>query len=207
MGMTWSAMFPLQSVLFPSAVLPLHVFEPRYRALVQRVLGADGTFGVTLIERGSEVGGGDVRVDIGTRARVARAAELPDGRWALVAVGTTRLRVVRWLPDDPFPQAEVEELVEPEPGPDASAQRAEAEALLRRALALRAELGDAATPATVELDADVTTAAFQMGALAPVGPADAQRVLEAATVEERLRTLTRLLSEEVEVLEARLAGA
>jgi Lon protease-like protein len=200
-------MFPLQSVLFPAAVLPLHVFEPRYRALVRQVLGGDGTFGVTLIERGSEVGGGDVRVDIGTRARVLQADELPDGRWVLVAVGTARLRVVRWLPDDPYPQADVEELAEPEPGPDAAALRAEAESGLRRALALRAELGDAAAPATIELADDVTAAAFQMGALAPVGPADAQRVLEAATVEGRLSTLVRMLSEEVEVLEARLAGA
>jgi Lon protease-like protein len=204
---TWLPMFPLQSVLFPSAVLPLHVFEPRYRALVRQVLGGDETFGVTLIERGSEVGGGDVRVDIGTRARVVQADELPDGRWVLVAVGTARLRVVRWLPDDPYPQADVEELVEPEPGPDAAALRVEAERGLRRALALRVELGDAAAPATIELADDMTAAAFQMGSLAPLGPADAQRVLEAATVEDRLRTLARMLMEEVEVLEARLAGA
>jgi Lon protease-like protein len=200
-------MFPLQSVLFPSAVLPLHVFEPRYRALVREVLDGDRTFGVTLIERGSEVGGGDLRVHTGTRARVVQADALPDGRWVLVAVGTTRLRVLRWLPDDPYPQAEVEELVEPEPGPDAGAWRLEAEAVLRRTLALGAELGDAAAPATVALADDVTTAAFQMGALAPVGPADAQRLLEAATVEERLQALIRVLSEEVEVLEARIAGA
>ena len=93
-------MFPLGSVLFPSLVLPLHVFEPRYRALITDVLAGDAEFGVCLIERGSEVGGDDVRLGVGTVAHVQEAAELPDGRWALIAVGTRRIVVDEWLPDD-----------------------------------------------------------------------------------------------------------
>ncbi|MEN3314917.1 MAG: uncharacterized protein V7605_1151, partial [Acidimicrobiaceae bacterium] len=54
-------MFPLGTVLFPGLALPLHVFEPRYQSLVQACLDGDGHFGIVLIERGSEVGGGDVR--------------------------------------------------------------------------------------------------------------------------------------------------
>ena len=199
-------MFPLESVLFPSAVLPLHVFEPRYRELTRRALDGDREFGVTLIERGSEVGGGDARFAIGTRARIVESAELPDGRWVLVAVGLRRISVARWLPDAPFPQADVDDLPEPEPGPDAAALLGTAERLLRRTLALRAELGDPAAPATVELADDVTTAAFQIAALAPIGPADAQGVLEVGSTDGRLHLLARLLEEEAEVLEARVAG-
>jgi Lon protease-like protein len=199
-------MFPLQSVLFPSAVLPLHVFEPRYRELTRRALDGDREFGVTLIERGSEVGGGDARFAIGTRAHIVEAAELPDGRWALVAVGLRRISVTRWLPDAPFPQAEVDDLSEPAPGPDVGALRAEAERWLRRALALRAELGYPAAPATVELPDDPVTAAFQIGALAPMGPADAQRVLQVANTDDRLRLLGQLLEEETDVLEQRASG-
>ena len=66
-------MFPLGTVLFPHALLPLRVFEPRYRLMTQRVLGADSEFGVVLIERGSEVGGGDTRFGIGTIALIVRA--------------------------------------------------------------------------------------------------------------------------------------
>jgi Lon protease-like protein len=205
-GGAWLAMFPLQTVLFPTAVLPLHVFEPRYRELTRRVLGDDREFGVTLIERGSEVGGGDVRVDVGTRARIVEAAELPDGRWALLTVGVSRIEVVRWLPDEPFPQAHVRDIPEPEPGPGVIRDRADAERWLRRALALRTELGEASPPATLELADDPMTAAFEIAAAAPIGPADAQRVLEAASAEERLRVLARLLEEEVHVLEARAAG-
>jgi Lon protease-like protein len=200
-------MFPLQSVLFPSAVLALHVFEPRYRELTRQALADDREFGVTLIERGSEVGGGDTRFGIGTRAQIVQATELPDGRWALLAVGLRRIAVVRWLPDDPFPQAEVDDLLEPEPGPGVEELQERAERLLRRTLALRAELGEPAAPSTIELADDPATAAYQMGALAPVGPADAQRVLEAPSTEERLLVLARLLEEQAEVLEARASGA
>ena len=199
-------MFPLQSVLFPSAVLPLHVFEPRYRELTRHALDGDREFGVTLIERGSEVGGGDARFAIGTRAHIVEAAELPDGRWALVAVGVRRISVVRWLPDAPFPQAEVDDLSEPAPGPDVGALRAEAERWLRRDLALRAELGYPVAPDTFELADDPVTAAFQIGALAPMGPADAQRVLQVANTDDRLRLLAQLLEEATDVLEQRASG-
>ena len=69
-------MFPLGTVLLPFAHLPLHIFEPRYRALVKDCLAGDGEFGVVLIERGHEVGGGDVRFGVGTVARIVQTAEL-----------------------------------------------------------------------------------------------------------------------------------
>ena len=84
-------MVPLGTVLVPTAGLPLHVFEPRYRALVNDCLAGDREFGVVLIERGSEVGGNDVRTSVGTVARIVEAAELPAGRWAIGAVGVRRV--------------------------------------------------------------------------------------------------------------------
>jgi len=120
-------MFPLGNVLFPHAQLPLHVFEPRYRALAETCLAGDGEFGVVLIERGSEVGGGDTRFSIGTVARIVAAGRLPDGRYLLATEGTRRLRVREWLPDDPFPRAEVELLGEPGSSGDAGAARADVE--------------------------------------------------------------------------------
>jgi Lon protease-like protein len=80
-------MFPLGTVLFPGGVVPLHVFEPRYRALTGYCLERDERLGIVLIERGSEVGGGDVRFRVGTRGVIARAQALPDGRWLVVVVG------------------------------------------------------------------------------------------------------------------------
>ncbi len=66
-------MFPLGTVLFPSMVLPLHVFEPRYRQLTLECIEAEREFGVVLIARGSEVGGGDQRRSVGTLARIVQA--------------------------------------------------------------------------------------------------------------------------------------
>ena len=102
-------MFPLGTVLFPGALLPLHIFEERYRQLVKDCLADEPEFGVVLIDRGHEVGGGDVRREVGTVARILEVAELPDGRYFLQAAGVRRIRVQSWLDDAPYPRADVEE--------------------------------------------------------------------------------------------------
>ena len=202
----WLPMFPLGTVLFPHGYLPLHVFEPRYRQMTTDCLAADGCFGVVLIERGSEVGGGDVRTSVGTVARIVEAAELPDGRWYLAAVGTTRLRIDEWLPDDPYPQAEVTVLDERAPGDGARGLLDDATRVLRQVLALRAELGEAAPPATVDLDTDPVVASYQACVLAGLGPMDAYALLAEDDAEARLTRLTTRLDEEVEVLRFRLGA-
>lgn len=203
MTTTTLPMFPLGSVLFPSLVLPLHVFEPRYRALVEDCLAGDGEFGVVLIERGSEVGGGDVRTDVGTVAHILQVERFDDGRFAVAAVGTRRIRVRRWLDDDPYPRAEVEDWEDEGP---AVVPLDDLEVLLRRALALAAELGEAPAPLDVTLAEDPALATFQVAALAPIGPADAQAVLATADADERTVALTGLLTDAIDLLRARLAG-
>jgi len=205
---TTMPMFPLGSVLVPSMVLPLHVFEERYRRMVRDCLDGTPEFGVVLISRGSEVGGGDVRYEVGTVARMVEAAELPEGRYALHCVGTRRIRVGRWLPDDPYPRAEVGDW--PDEPSDRTADvlagdRETALAELRRALALQAELGDPAPPAMVQVDLDPEAASHQISALAPIGPLDRQRLLEVPTTAGRLATARAVLVDAIELLEARLA--
>jgi Lon protease-like protein len=199
------AMFPLGSVLFPNAVLPLHVFEPRYRELTERCLAGDREFGVVLIERGHEVGGGDTRFDVGTVARIVQAGQLEDGRWVLVNVGTDRLRVLEWLTDDPYPLARVERLEDTTTSGSLDLV-SDVGALLRRALAMHVELGDLAAPLDVQLDDDPQLASYQAASLAPVGPLDAQHLLEIDDAGERLERLQEILTEECAVLELRLSG-
>jgi Lon protease-like protein len=199
-------MFPLGTVLLPSVGLPLHVFEPRYRALVRDCLAGDHEFGVVLIARGSEVGGEDVRTDVGTVARITEAIELPDGRWALAAVGTRRLRVRSWLPDDPYPIADVEDWPDAALSPRCAGLAEEAHRMLRRALGLATEAGEVVAPATVELTDDPLLAGYQATAVAPLGPHDRQALLAAATPEARLEALTALLADAIEALQLRLGG-
>jgi Lon protease-like protein len=206
-GAAERAMFPLGSVLFPSVVLPLHVFEPRYRAMVRHLLGGDDEpeFGVVLIERGSEVGGGDERSAVGTLARIAQASELPDGRWGVVAFGVSRLRVVDWLADDPWPRAVVEDLPDETAPTPATEERWRAlQPGVRRVLGLAAELGEARAPATIELATDPGLGSFQAAAALPAGSLDQQRVLSGASADDRLGLLEELVAEQAELLEARL---
>ncbi|HKN88688.1 MAG TPA: LON peptidase substrate-binding domain-containing protein, partial [Acidimicrobiia bacterium] len=197
--------------LLPDAHLPLHIFEPRYRALVKDALAGDGEFGVVLIERGHEVGGGDARFGVGTIARIVQTAELPDGRWLVDAVGTERFRVTEWLPEDPYPAALVEDF-DDEPFDVADGAEAEAaerrtavERRLRQVLALQVELGFPAPSAVRSLDEDPATAAYEAALLSPIGPMDAQKVLEAPGTVARLALLETLLDDARDLLARRIA--
>jgi Lon protease-like protein len=200
-------MFPLGTVLLPFAHLPLHIFEPRYRALVKDVLAADGEFGVVLIERGQEVGGGDVRFSVGTVAKIMQTAELPDGRWLLDAVGTERFRITEWLPDDPYPVAMIEALRDEPSDTEAAERRTAVERLLRQVLALQVELGFPAPSAVRTLDENPSVAAFEAAVLSPIGPMDTQKVLEAPSTAARLALLETLLTEARQFLSNRIAEA
>jgi uncharacterized protein len=220
-------MFPLSAVVVPGMLIPLHVFEPRYRRLVHDCQAGDGTFGVVLIERGSEVGGGDVRTDVGTLVRIVQAEELSDGRWVLAVAGVQRIQVERWYDDDPYPRAEItkwpdvpasSDATQPsdaarapttdEPGSAASADvRREVTTLLRRAAALSREIGEPAPPLDLELDDDAVAASYQAIALSPLGPVDRQGLLAAPTLEDRWTSLRELLAGQIDLLESRLAGS
>lgn len=200
-------MFPLGTVVFPHSALPLRIFEPRYRQLTRDCLAGAREFGVVLIARGSEVGGGDQRTDVGTLVSIIEAQEAADGQWGMLALATRRIRVVRWLPDDPYPRAEVEDAGDG--AWSASADRAleAAERAVRRSLALLAELDEPAPPVHVALDPDPTIAAWQLASISPLGPLDRQRLLAVDAPEERLAHLAQLVDEECAVLAARLAGS
>jgi Lon protease-like protein len=203
-------MFPLGMVLLPGGVLPLHVFEPRYRQLVIDCLAddtGDPEFGVTMIERGSEVGGGDQRSPVGVVARIVQVNALDDGRYTLIAVGTTRIRVNAWLPDDPYPLADVDEWPDVDTDSDGLPGRVvELTARLADVLALAAELGE--VPADTNLDAvsnDPLVASYHLAALSPLGPADRYRLLCAESPAQRLDLLAECLDDVEAMLRFRLS--
>lgn len=199
-------MFPLGAVLLPYGILPLHIFEERYRTMLRE--GVE-EFGVVLIERGSEVGGGDVRTPLGTVARVVRAVELPDGRWQVVAVGTTRrFRVVEWLADDPYPRADVAEVADV--AVDVDDQRALVDAVVprvRRLLAMRAEAGEPSAPVDTVFDADPVVASWQLALLTGMGPLDAHAVLAVDDPLERTRRIGEVADEQLDALTFRMQSS
>ena len=101
-------MFPLGSVLLPAMPLSLRIFEERYLKLLgDLMLSDEPEFGVVLIERGQEVGGGDKRFQIGTIASVTEIGTT-DEFYGLESIGSQRFIVNSWLPDDPYPLAEID---------------------------------------------------------------------------------------------------
>lgn len=109
-------MFPLEWVLLPGEELSLRIFERRYTVLVGDLMrSGDPRFGVVLIARGREVGGGEQRNDVGAMAGITHCSELGAGRYALRCLTGERIRVREWLPDDPYPRAIIEDWPD-EPG-------------------------------------------------------------------------------------------
>jgi hypothetical protein len=197
-------MFPLGSVLFPGAVLPLHVFEPRYLTMLGEVLDGAREFGVVLIERGSEVGGDDVRFEVGTVARLARVGALDEERLFVVAVGGRRFRVDRWLEDAPYPEALVTSLDEPTGDGSLAGLISDNRRTLRRVLALASELGTDVGDVDPELSPDLIAAGWELCAAAPVEQLDRQRLLEIDDTASRLIALHGLLEASAETLQLRL---
>jgi len=203
-------MFPLGSVLLPGGVLPLHVFEPRYRQMVIDCLQADNNtpeFGQTLITHGREAGGGDERAMIGTVAQMIQIEALDEERYAIVAVGVRRIRVNAWLPDDPYPLADVDDFpdVDPDP-PNLAVDVAATHGRVRSALAMAMELGDVQVDlAETEIADDPLVATYHLASLAPIGPADRFRLLAAEGPAARLDLLDAVLDDVEAMLKFRLS--
>lgn len=95
-------LFPLNVVLFPGMPLPLHIFEPRYRLMMRRVLDSDRTFGIALMTEGEEGSAGTVPAPIGCAAHVLEVAPFPDGRMNIQAIGQRRFRVLSTREEDEY---------------------------------------------------------------------------------------------------------
>ncbi len=194
-GMTTLPMFPLGSVLFPYMPLQLRVFEERYLVMLARVLDSEpAEFGIVLIERGQEVGGGERRFSIGTVARVTQL-EAPEGYLGLVVQGERRIEVTEWMPEDPHPLATVRAVPDLTWDDALQPRREQAEQIVRRTLSLASEFSDQEWSPDVALSHDPTAAAWQLAAIAPVGPLDQIALL-------RSDTMSALLDNIIELTEA-----
>lgn len=201
--MTELAMFPLGSTVFPHQVVPLHIFEERYRTMIE-ALTADGAtpeFGIVLIDRGHEVGGGDHRVAVGTKMRILQAEQFEDGRWGLISAGVERVNVVEWLSDDPYPRAIVEDRIVVDNG---GSDLEDLQRDLLQTIGLLAEAEGVELPAEFEFADDVRVRLDQLCAVSPLTEFDRQAVLEADTTSDQIRLLSEALETKRMLLRAQL---
>ena len=101
-------LFPLNTVLFPEMALPLHIFEPRYRLMINECVRDNAPFGVVLIQEGAEAFGQAEPYRVGTLARITEVARLDDGRFLLNTVGAERFRLLRFSTEKPYMTGDVE---------------------------------------------------------------------------------------------------
>ena len=105
-------LFPLPGVvLLPGTLLPLHIFEPRYRAMVADALSGENTIGMAMLKPGSERAGAVPEIfPIGGAGRIIASERLSDGRYDIVLQGVFRYRVLDESPPSPYRVARVEEI-------------------------------------------------------------------------------------------------
>ena len=206
------AMFPLESAVLPNQDLPLRIFEPRYAALVRHCVDTGDPFGVVLISRGREVGGGDTRCEVGILSRITECVDHDFDRYSLRCRTGERIRVCEWLTDDPYPRATVK-LWPDEPGdPVTSAQLLDVE---DRVMALFERIAEARGAQLPDRDVllgydeagadDAGQHLFALASRLPIGTADRYTVLSAPSAADRLAALSEAVDAVAEMVEFQLS--
>ena len=192
--------FPLNTVLFPGALLPLRIFEPRYRQMLERCLAGNRRFGVALIKSGKEVGASASPYEMGTVARIERVDEENRGSIPVIARGVERFRIVSLDYSLPYLVADVtllEEVVDEAAERAAARAREEADRYIRLLLAVRGEWHR-----QLELPNDPLKLLYFLGTVfLGLSGETRQRILEAEPVSNRLEVAGGALSEAAGELE------
>ena len=195
-------MFPLGSVLMPAMPLALRIFEQRYLKLLgDLVTSAEPEFGVVLIERGPEVGGGEKRMNIGTVATVTDIGTT-EQFYGLESVGSKRFRVNAWLPDDPYPIADIDFLPDLIWDDSLMPARVHLETKVRQLLAFASEFGDLQYGSDTALSDDPMDACWQLAGVLPVGALDQVDLLSSASADELIQRTYEIVKTADETLKA-----
>ncbi len=180
-------LFPLELVLLPTERVPLHIFEPRYKELIQECLDLGTEFGLLYEDE-------DGRREVGTRAGVVEVLQVfEDGRMNVVVEGRERFRVVEPTEGRPFATADVEPLQDGADSPS--------EGDVEKALEVFQRLAEAAEVEVEEPFSESSpTLSFELAARVDFGLELRQEVLELTSERERLRKLAEIFERAVEAI-------
>lgn len=191
------ALFPLNTLLFPGEMLPLHIFEERYKQMIGRCIERQEPFGVVLIQAGEEVGDEAEPFPIGTTAAIEQAMRFEDGRLLIVCRGGVRFRIHEMVHSEEYLQAAVgflEDEVTPETQELAERIRSVYDRYRTAAPIV------AATAAPLEdLPLDASELSFNLAEQLQVSRYSKQQLLE-CELETRLEALLAALEEETRML-------
>ena len=197
-------LFPLSNVLFPEMLMPLHIFEPRYRLMVSRCMDRKTKFGIVLIQSGEETSPGAVPHRVGTEAEIIAHAPLGDGRALITVRGDRRFEIEQLLSEDePYLVGQVRYLEDPPEGSVQPLANAVADAYADYLVGVVAATGDLRRDvATVDelRDGSPCDVSFRIAAGLAIEDDERQALLAAATARERLVREREILSRETALL-------
>ena len=179
-------LFPLNTVLFPGMALPLHIFEERYRQMINACISQNAPFGVVLIEAGREVGAPATPHAIGTSAHIAGVERMADGRLNIEVVGQQRFHILRLHHEQTYLTGTIEEF--PLAGGEAGGARQAAAALLPWLVRYLALLGEKAETKfdPAQMPRDPASLAYLAAIVAQIPMLEKQQLLARATAQELL---------------------
>ena len=194
-------LFPLNVVLFPGMVLPLHIFEPRYREMINLCIESKTPFGVVLHADGQKEGVPAEPTMVGTAARIVRVKREPDGRLNITSVGTQRFRIEEFDRSAPY----LKGIVRPLPVLNAGTKSAtDLMQMVRPKVLEYVDIMAKASNAKIALDRlpqDPKTLAFLVAIALQVNNADKQQLLELPGIPNMLAREHYLLSREMLMLQ------
>ncbi len=179
---------------FPDSLLPLHIFEPRYRQMIGECIQHGQAFGVVLIRSGEEVGEAAEPYDVGTTAHIVQVESEADGRMNLLCVGNARFRIAQLLRDKAYLSGHVE-LWPWEPYLEGSADLERIRRQLDRYLHLLAEMAD--SPLDVSLPTEPAALANLAASVLQVELSEKQHLLATPSISAMLIDVADLLQREL----------
>ena len=188
------ALFPLNTVLFPGQLLPLHIFEPRYRQMIGECIQHGRPFGVALIRSGPEVGEMAEPYDVGTTAQIMQVERMDDGRMNILCMGNARFRIAQTFHDKPYLYGQVD-LWPWQPFAAGDVDLALVRKRLDRYVQALAELTD--NELSIELPEDPAALANTAAAVLQIDAAEKQQLLSTPSIEDLLLQVSDLLQREL----------
>jgi hypothetical protein len=196
--------FPLNTVLFPQARMPLYIFEPRYREMIERCVEQDLAFGVMLIKEGSEVGATATPYEIGTVARIVEVARAADGTLNIGIMGISRFKLLESLNTRAYLTGKIQII------PDEDLDLGKIEFTARRTerafkeyvkkIKSISEMEESDSDGGFELPKDPLHLSYLIAANLPISNPDRQSLLEAKTVKARMQRVILFLERELSLL-------
>jgi Lon protease-like protein len=188
------ALFPLNTVLFPGQLLPLHIFEPRYKQMIGECIQHGRPFGVVLIRSGDEVGAAAEPYQVGTTAHIVQVEHTTDERMNILCVGNARFRIAETFHDKPYLTGKIE-LWPWEPFAAGSADVERVQRQLDRYVQILAEMTD--SQLEVELPSEPAALANVAASVLQIDSAEKQRLLATFSIGQLLNDVSAVFQREL----------